>query len=130
METEGTGKSSGLHFIFLDPRTNMKLNDLLSGRKIYLFIHSFSSAIRLRAGLSKLQILLKERDFLLVTHVQAGYGTHPACSQYRDTFPRIERPECKVTTYSYLVAKLKVSGAILQLSLYAIMARTIVTLLF
>jgi hypothetical protein len=39
------------------------------------------------------------------------------------------RPERKVTTYSYLVAKLKVSGAILQLSLHAIMAQTIVNLL-
>jgi len=35
-----------------------------------------------------------------------------------------------VITYSYLLAKLKVSRAILHLSLYAIVARTIVTLLF
>jgi len=31
MGTEGTEKLSGLHFIVLVPRTNMKLTDLLSG---------------------------------------------------------------------------------------------------
>ena len=37
MGTEGTEKSSGLHFIVLVPRIGMKLTDLLSGREIYLF---------------------------------------------------------------------------------------------
>jgi len=47
MGTEGTEKSSGLHFIVLVPRTNMKLTDLLSGieRFVYLFTYLFIQGV-------------------------------------------------------------------------------------
>jgi len=42
----------------------------LLGHPVYYLL--FILAIRLGAGQSKYQILVKERDFLFVTHIQTG----------------------------------------------------------
>jgi len=71
---------------------------------------SVSVVTRLRAGISEVRFLVKERDFPLHQDVQTGSGGPPSllCSGYRDCF-RHGKAAGSLTSLLHLVLRLRVS---------------------